>query len=145
MGDFTKLAVWKKAHDLALSIYQETSSWPKHELFGLTSQSRRAAVSIPANIAEGCGKNSDAELAKHARQSMGSGSELSYYLILAHDLGYMPRARRDERQDALSEVRRMLASLERVSATAAERSSPGTKLHRKSPMPAPLDRGQADG
>jgi four helix bundle protein len=67
MGDYTKLAVWKKAHELALSIYQETLSWPKHELFGLTSQSRRAAVSIPANIAEGCGKNSDAELAKHAR------------------------------------------------------------------------------
>jgi len=145
MGDFTKLAVWKKAHELARSIYEETSSWPKHELFGLTSQSRRAAVSIPANIAEGCGKNSDAELARHARLSMGSGSELSYYLILAHDLGYMPHARRDERQDALSEVRRMLAALERVSATAAERSSPGTKLHRKSLIAEPLDRSQADG
>src|SRR6478672_5117156 len=129
MGDFTKLAVWKKAHELARSIYEETSSWPKHELFGLTSQSRRAAVSIPANIAEGCGKNSDAELAKHARLSMGSGSELSYYLILAHDLSYITRPRRDEMQVALFEVRRMLASLERVSATAAERASPGAKLH----------------
>ena len=86
MGDFTKLAVWRKAHELARSIYEETSRWPKHELFGLTSQARRAAVSIPAYIAEGCGKNSDAELARHARVSMGSGSELSYYLILAHDL-----------------------------------------------------------
>jgi len=134
VGDFRKLSVWKKAHELALSIYQETSSWPKHELFGLTSQSRRAAVSIPANIAEGCGKNSDAELAKHARLSMGSGSELSYYLILAHDLSYITRPRRDEIQVALSEVRRMLASLERVSATAAERASPGSKLHRKAPV-----------
>jgi four helix bundle protein len=132
MGDFRKLSVWKKAHELALSIYRETSHWPKQELYGLTSQSRRAAVSIPANIAEGCGKNSDAELAKHARLSMGSGSELSYYLILAHDLGYMANARRDELQVALSEVRRMLASLERVSALAAERASPGAKLHRKS-------------
>jgi four helix bundle protein len=86
MGDFTKLSVWKKAHEVALGIYRETQKWPKHELFGLTSQSRRAATSVPANIAEGCGKNSDAELAKHARGSMGSASELAYYLILAHDL-----------------------------------------------------------
>ena len=142
MGDFRKLSVWKKAHELALSIDRETSHWPKQELYGLTSQSRRAAVSIPANIAEGCGKNSDAELAKHARHSMGSGSELSYYLILAHDLGYMTHSRRDELQDALSEVRRMLASLERVSAAAAERAAPGSKLHRKSAV-APAVR--ADG
>ena len=132
VGDFRKLSVWTKAHELALSIYRETSHWPKQELYGLTSQSRRAAVSVAANIAEGCGKNSDGELAKHARQSMGSGSELSYYLILAHDLGYMAKARRDELQAGLSEVRRMLASLERVSAEAAQRTSPGTKLHRKS-------------
>ncbi len=132
MGDFTKLAVWKKAQELTLGVYNETARWPKQELYGLTSQSRRAAVSVPANIAEGCGKNSDAELAKHARQAMGSGNELSYYLILAHDLSYITHPRRDEMQDALSEVRRMLASLEQVSATAAERASPGSKLHRKS-------------
>ena len=69
MGDFTKLAVWKKAHALTLAIYRETANWPKHELFGLISQSRRAAFSVPANIAEGCGKNSDAELARHTRNS----------------------------------------------------------------------------
>ena len=140
MGDFTKLAVWKKAHELALDVYRETSSWPKQELYGLTSQARRAAVSIAANIAEGCGKNSDAELAKHARLSMGSGSELSYYLILAHDPDYTPTSRRDGLQQALSEVRRMLASLERVSATAAEHSSPGRRLHRKSTSPPPFER-----
>ena len=145
MGDFRKLAVWKKAHELALEVYKETSSWPKHELYGLTSQSRRAAVSIAANIAEGCGKNSDGELAKHSRLSMGSGGELSYYLVLAHDLDYTSAARRDTLQDALSEVRRMLASLERVSAAAAERSMPGTKLRRKSSNPALLQRSQADG
>ena len=145
MGDFRELAVWKKAHELSLAVYRETSGWPKHELYGLTSQSRRAAVSIAANIAEGCGKNSDAELAKHARLSMGSGSELSYYLILAHDLNYTPASRRDELQDALSEVRRMLASLERISATAAQRSAPGTKLHRKPTPPTPFERSLADG
>ena len=136
MGDFTKLSVWKKAHELTLAVYRETQRWPRHELFCLTSQSRRAAVSIPANIAEGCGKNSDAELAKHARDSMGSASELSYYLILAHDLSYITRSCRDETQDDLSEVRRMLASLERVSANAAQRSFPGRKLHRKVAGPA---------
>jgi four helix bundle protein len=132
MGDFTKLAVWKKAHEVALGIYRETSRWPKHELFGLTSQCRRAAVSIAANLAEGCGKNSDAELAKHSRISLGSASELSYYLILAHDLSYIARPTYDERQDALAEVRRMLASLENVAATAAEAATPNTRLHRKS-------------
>ena len=77
MGDFTKLAAWKKAHELTVGIYSETSRWPRHELIGLTSQSRRAAVSVPSNLAEGCGKNSDAELARHARDSLGSASELS--------------------------------------------------------------------
>ena len=79
MGDFTKLAVWRKAHELTGRLYRETDRWPRHELYGLTSQTRRAAVSVPSNIAEGCGKNSDAELAKHARTSLGSASELSYY------------------------------------------------------------------
>ena len=111
---------------------RETSGWPKHELFGLTSQSRRAAVSIPANLAEGCGKNSDAELAKHARTSLGSASELSYYLILAHDLSDIDRTVHNERQESLAEVRRMLSSLENVAATAAEAASPRTKLHRNS-------------
>jgi len=136
MGDFTKLAVWKKAHELTLGIYRETTQWPKHELFGLTSQSRRAAVSVPANLAEGCGKNSDAELARHARDSLGSASELSYYLVLAHDLSYTATHTRDDLQDSLSEVRRMLASLERVSAAAAESTSPSVRLRRKSSAPA---------
>jgi four helix bundle protein len=136
MGDFTKLSVWKKAHAVTLGIYRETARWPKHELFGLVSQSRRAAFSVPANIAEGCGKNSDGELAKHARSSLGSASELSYYLILAHDLSYLERSVRDDFQRDLSEVRRMLASLERVSAMAAERRSPSARLRRKGTDPA---------
>src|SRR5262245_17509037 len=98
MGDFTKLAVWKKAHAVTLGIYRETAFWPKHEQFGLISQARRAAYSIPANIAEGCGKNSDGALARHARDSLGSSSELSCYLILAHDLSYMDRESRDDLQ-----------------------------------------------
>jgi len=137
MGDFTKLAVWKKAHELTLGVFRETAHWPKHELFALTSQTRRAALSVPANIAEGCGRNTDAELAKHARNSLGSASELSYYLILAHDLRYLERSARDDYQTSLAEVRRMLASLARVSALAAEQAAPNTKLHRKSKRSSP--------
>ena len=136
MGDFRKLSVWKKAHAIALGIYRETANWPKHELFGLISQCRRAAFSVPANIAEGCGKNSDGELAKHARNSLGSASELSYYLILAHDLNYTQRSAHEQLQTDLSEVRRMIASLERVSAMAAERRSPAARLRRKGSNPA---------
>jgi len=143
MGDFTKLAVWQKAHAVTLAIYHETARWPKHELFGLVSQSRRAAVSISANIAEGCGKNSDAELARHSRTSLGSASELSYVVILAHDLNYLTRNIHDDLQASISEVRRMLASLERISAADAERAAPSFRLRRKS---APsTDAASADG
>ena len=133
MGDFRKLSVWQKAHAITLGIYGATAAWPRHEMFGLTSQARRASVSIPANIAEGCGKNSDGALARHARDSLGSASELSYYLILAHDLGYLDRPMGDNLQGDLAEVRRMLSSLERVSAMAARRQWPTARLRRKGP------------
>jgi four helix bundle protein len=120
MGDFTKLSVWKKSHELTLAVYRRTATWPKFELFGLTSQTRRASYSIPSNIAEGCGRNSDAELARYARNSLGSASELFYFLILAHDLDYIARAERDQFQGSVTEVRRMLTSLERVSSLAAK-------------------------
>ena len=132
MGDFRKLAVWKKAHEVALLVYKQTSQWPRHELYGLTSQTRRAAVSVPANIAEGCGKNTDAELAKHARSSLGSAAELAYYMILAHDLGYLAGVPQSELSADIAEVQRMTASLERVAATAAQASSPSPRLRRKS-------------
>ena len=129
MGDFTKLAVWKKAHELTLGVYRRSSEWPRYELFGLTSQARRAASSVPANLAEGCGRNSDAELARSARTSLGSASELSYWLILAHDLGYLDRPERDALQESMSDVRRMLTSLERVSSMAAA-NRPGRSRQR---------------
>ena len=141
MGDFTRLAVWHRAHAVTIAMYHETARWPKHELFGLVSQARRAAVSISANIAEGCGKNSDAELARHSRTSPGSASELSYYVTLAHDLEYLTRQTCDAVQASISEVRRMLASLEGVSAAAAERAAPSFKLRRKSPPPTDAARG----
>lgn len=81
MKDFRKLQIWEKSHVLVLSVYKQTKSFPKEELFGLTSQIRRAAASIPANIAEGCGRGSDAELARFAQISMGSASELEYHIL----------------------------------------------------------------
>ena len=124
MGEFTKLAVWKKAHALTLAIYRRTALWPKREMFGLTLQARRAAISVPANIAEGCGRNSDAELARFSRYSLGSASELSYYVILARDLEYLAPEEHDEYQGSVAEVRRMLASLEDIAAAAAASRPP---------------------
>jgi four helix bundle protein len=85
---FRDLMVWRKAHELVLAIYRLTESFPEREKFGLAHQMRRAAVSIPANIAEGFGKRSQAEKARFLNIAEGSLEECRYYLILAHDLGY---------------------------------------------------------
>ena len=83
MQDFRQLKVWRKAHSLALAIYKGTVRFPRTELYGLTSQIRRACVSIPANIAEGCGRGGDPELGRFLQIAMGSASELEYHLLLA--------------------------------------------------------------
>ncbi len=91
MKDFRQLKVWEKAHGLALAIYKATERFPKQEMYALTSQIQRAAVSIPSNTAEGCGKNTDAELARYFQIAMGSSSELEHLFLLAHDLGYISK------------------------------------------------------
>ena len=83
MKDFRQLKVWEKAHQLALAVYKATKDFPKEELYGSTSQIRRASMSIPTNIAEGCGRNTDAEFARFLQISMGSASETEYQLMLA--------------------------------------------------------------
>ena len=85
---FRDLLVWQKAHAFVLGVYRFTESFPDREKFGLSHQMRRAAVSIPANIAEGFGKRSHAEKARFLNIAEGSLEECRYYLILAHDLGY---------------------------------------------------------
>jgi four helix bundle protein len=87
--DFKKLRVWEQAHKLTLDIYKATAAFPNHENYGLTNQIRRAAASIPTNITEGCGRNSQAEFAHFLQIAMGSASEVEYQLILAHDLYYL--------------------------------------------------------
>jgi four helix bundle protein len=90
--DFKGLKAWGKAHELTLKVYSATKSFPREETFGLISQLRRACASIPANIAEGCGRSGDVELARFLVIASGSASEVEYHLLLAHDLGYMKDA-----------------------------------------------------
>jgi four helix bundle protein len=108
MKDFRTLKVWEKAHALTLKIYKATEGFPKQEMYALTSQIQRAAVSIPANIAEGCGKDSDAELKRYSLIAMGSSSELEYLLLLARDLGYLPENGFQSMTTDLVELRKML-------------------------------------
>jgi len=111
MQDFKRLKVWEKAHELAVRIYKTTQAFPKEEVFGLTSQMRRACFSIPANIAEGCGRGGDPDFARFLQIAMGSASELEYYLLLTSDLEMMNRADYNGFLIELTEVKRMLTSL----------------------------------
>jgi four helix bundle protein len=111
MQDFKNLKVWERAHQLTLSVYQVTRCFPKEELYGLTSQIRRASASIGANIAEGCGRRGNPELLRFLQIAMGSASELEYHLLLARDLNLLElRTHRNVSHEA-AEVKKMLASL----------------------------------
>jgi len=111
MKDFRQLKVWEKSHQLALAVYRATRVFPKEELYGLTSQIRRASMSIPTNIAEGCGRNTDAEFARFLQIAMGSASETEYQLILARDLEFLPKEVYEKLHNDTEEVKRMVASL----------------------------------
>lgn len=113
MGDFKKLKVWQKSHELVLAVYQSTAGFPGHERFGLTAQLRRAAGSIPANLAEGCGKRTDNEMRRYVRISLGSATELEYHLLLARELGYLAGPTYDSLNGATLAVQNMLAGLSR--------------------------------
>jgi four helix bundle protein len=110
LKDFRKQKVWVKAHGLTLEIYKVTEMFPKEELFGLTRQIRRSCSSIPANIAEGCGRDTDADFARFLQISMGSASELEYHLLLAHDLGLLQKTEHENLQSKASEIKLMLTS-----------------------------------
>ena len=111
MKDFRDLKVWEKSHDLALLVYKHTQAFPRQEMFGLTGQARRAAVSIPTNIAEGCGRGGNFELARFLSIAMGSASKLEYLLLISAGLGFLNRIDYKELEAATVEVKRMLASL----------------------------------
>ena len=111
MENFKKLKVWSKAHELTLLIYQRTRSFPKDEMYGLTSQIRRASASIGANIAEGCGRRSDPEMRRFIQIARGSASELEYHLLLANDLHFLATDEFAAMESNILEIQRMLAAL----------------------------------
>lgn len=110
MRNFRELKVWEKAHHLTLGVYNASQSFPRDEIYGLTSQIRRSSVSVPANIAEGCGRNGDAELARFLQIAMGSASELDYHLMLARDLNLLNSSDYARLASEVGEVKRMLTS-----------------------------------
>ena len=103
--------MWQKAHELTLAVYETTSCFPREELYGLTSQLRRACSSIPANLAEGCGRNGSAEFARYCSIAMGSASELEYHLLLAKDLNLITPKDHIELSQCATELKRMLTGL----------------------------------
>jgi four helix bundle protein len=111
MEDFKNLRVWGKAHELTLIVYGKTQAFPKAEIYGLTSQLRRAAASVGANIAEGCGRRSDGEMNRFLQIARGSASELEYHLLLARDLRLLDTADFEDMETRTLEIQRMLASL----------------------------------
>lgn len=110
MQDFRNLEVWKKAHQLTLEAYRITESFPRSELFGLSSQIRRAASSIPTNLAEGCGRT-QAEFARFVQIAMGSACELEYQLLLVRDLHLITVETYESTNARMVDVKRMLNSL----------------------------------
>ena len=111
MKDFHELKVWQKAHELTLSVYRVTKDFPREELYGLTSQIRRASASIAANLAEGCGRNGDAEFARYCSIAMGSASDVEYHLLLARDLKLLKPGEYEELAPRATELKRMLTAL----------------------------------
>ncbi len=110
MKDYKKFIVWQKSHQLVLDIYKHTSSFPKEEIYGLTSQIRRSASSIPTNIAEGSGRKTDGDFSRFLTISAGSASELSYQVLLSYELGYITVENYTTLDNNLTEIMKMLNS-----------------------------------
>jgi four helix bundle protein len=111
MQSFRNLRVWEKAHRLTLDAYASSKVFPRDEMFGLTSQMRRASASIGMNIAEGCCRKGDAEMVRFLQMAMGSASEVEYQLLLAHDLDYLHNSAYERLAGQVVEVKKMLSSL----------------------------------
>lgn len=111
MQNFKELKVWEKAHQITLGIYKVSAKFPKEEIYSLTNQLRRATASIPANIAEGCGKNSQADFANFLNIALGSANETEYFLILSKDLTYLAEEEFATLSNSINEVKAMLIGL----------------------------------
>ncbi len=113
MRPHEKLEVWKMAIEMVVRVYECTSHFPKDERFGLTSQIQRAAVSIPANIAEGAGRNHDREFLQFLGIAQGSASELETELLIAHRLGYIDEEKFRGIYEEVNAIARMIVGLSR--------------------------------
>ena len=111
MGDYRKLVVWAKADAFVLEVYRATENFPVAERYGLRSQIRRAAVSVPSNLAEGSGRGTDPQFAQFVRNALGSANEVEYQISLAERLGFLTPAKGKELTGQANELRRMLAVL----------------------------------
>jgi four helix bundle protein len=111
MKDFRTLKVWEKTHLMTLKIYKVTEKYSREELYGLTSQIRRAAVSIPTNIAEGCVRSSDADFSRFLYIALGSTSELEYLILLSMDLKFINNELQIELNNEINEIKKMLISM----------------------------------
>ena len=111
MQSFRNLMVWEKSHQLTLDVYASSKAFPRDEMFGLTSQVRRASASIGMNIAEGCCRKGDAEMIRFLQMAMGSASEVEYQLLLARDLDYLHNSTYECLATQVVEVKKMLSSL----------------------------------
>jgi four helix bundle protein len=111
LRSFKNLVVWQKAHVLALKVYTHSATFPKDEVYGLRSQIRSSAVSIPSNLAESCGRATGPDRLKFLHIAMGSACELEYQVLLAQDLGYIQPDISESIDQGIGEVKRMLAAL----------------------------------
>ncbi len=114
MQNFKDLKVWEKSHLFTLQVYEVTRFFPKEEIYSLTNQLRRSASSVPANIAEGCGKRTKADFAKFLTIALGSANESEYYLILSKDLNYLSVEKFEILVSLINEVKGMLIALTKM-------------------------------
>lgn len=114
MQDFRSLKVWERSHGVVLKVYEFTKSFPKEEMYHITNQLRRAATSVPTNIAEGCGRGSDADFKRFVQIAMASACEVEYLLLLSQELGYINNAVHDTIVADVTAVKKMLNSLMRT-------------------------------
>jgi four helix bundle protein len=111
MQDYRKLIAWQKAHTFTKEVYMLTSEFPSSELYGLTAQLRRAALSIPTNLAEGSARGSNADFARFVQISVGSASEAEYLLLISHELGYISQGKFEEFSTQIEEIKMILSGL----------------------------------
>jgi four helix bundle protein len=110
MRNYRELKVWRKAHEFTLNVYKLTQNFPRPEVYGLTSQLRRAVSSIPTNIVEGCGRNGEADFARFLDISLGSANEVDYQVLLAKDLGYLRVSEYEILASEVAEIQKMLTT-----------------------------------